>query len=154
MLLINEKTKLNAPSEKLLLTVEKYYRIIFPKNYKLFLKNWNGAVPITNTFVFDGHEYLIENFLSLLGDGTEKRWDDIEVIITEIGSRLSNDENQIGKKIIPIASLFAGDFVCLDFRNGLENPSICIWYHEQSAPFRAVTKKIANSFDEFLNMLK
>ena len=157
MINFKENTILPSPTEALIESVEKFSRVKFPSSYKNFIINFNGIVPIDNEFLYDGHEYAIERFLSLLGDEVnnfKEGWSDIEVIITEIGERLAVDEEQLGDVLIPIAVLFAGDYVCLDFRNNEVEPTVCIWYHEQSAPFQPVTNKIANSFDEFLNMLK
>ncbi len=49
--------------------------------------------------------------------------------------------------------MFAGDFVCLDYRNS-EKPCIAIWFHENSEDFQPVLVKIANNFNDFLKMLK
>lgn len=156
MLQVKNDSILPIPTDELIADVEKYYRIIFPKEYIDFIKKYNGAKPITDTFIVDKHEYVIERFMCLLGDlvdDYEEGWADIEVIITEIGARLSDDGNRIGKKLIPIAALFAGDYVCLDFRNSEEEPEVCIWYHEESEDFAPKTRKIANNFNEFLDML-
>jgi len=56
--------------------------------------------------------------------------------------------------VIPIAFLFAGDFVCLNYRNNAKKLEICIWYHEQSELFKPVTDKIADNFEWFINILK
>ena len=45
---------------------------------------------------------------------------------------LSVGLDSVGVELQPIASLFGGDFVCLDSSQRRENPSVCIWYHESS----------------------
>jgi len=77
----------------------------------------------------------------------------MEVVLSQIDTRLTDDENLIGANVIPIAALFAGDFVCLDFRNS-ETPSVVVWFHEESDELSPVTTKVAEDFTEFLNMLK
>ncbi|MGX7419208.1 SMI1/KNR4 family protein [Carnobacterium gallinarum] len=152
-----EDSILPAPTEKLIEDVEKYYRMKLPLTYKSFLNNYNGVIPITNTFKVEGNEYIIERFLSLLGDEineSEYGWTDIEVVISQISERLTNDGNQIGKKIIPIGALFAGDFVCLDYRTNPEQPCISIWYHAESDEFSPITKWVADDFDSFIGLLK
>jgi len=133
------------------------YKVNFPKSYITFLKKYNGAIPINCVFFFNEHEYLVERFLSFLGDKIneiEAGWTDIEVIVTQLDERLVSDGDILGMDIIPIAVLFAGDYICLDFRNNKVDPEVCIWDHEQSAPFQPVTKKIANCFNDFLDILK
>jgi len=157
MLKFNQSNRLPSPPKEQVEKLEQFYRITFPDNYKIFINEYNGAIPLNSTFEFDGNEYVLETFLCILGD-LKNDYDeglyDIGVVTSQIFDRLVDDPNELGIRIIPIASLFAGDFICLDFRNSPEIPSICIWYHEQSEPFHPVTKKIANSFDEFLDILK
>nr|WP_269431742.1 SMI1/KNR4 family protein [Bacillus sp. JCM 19034] len=52
-----------------------------------------------------------------------------------------------------MAVLFAGDFVCLDYRNNVEEPIVCVWNHEESSDLNPITYIVSNSFEEFLNML-
>ena len=71
------------------------------------------------------NELLIERFLCLLEDpedDDENGWYDIEVVLSDIDTRLTDDEDLTGINIIPFAVLFAGDFLCLDFR---ENTICC-----------------------------
>ncbi|MED4236703.1 hypothetical protein P4689_08980 [Priestia megaterium] len=61
----------------------------------------------------------MERFLCVLEDSESDHingWYDVEVIIAQIGERLTDNEDSIGIDVIPIAALFAGDFLCLDFR--------------------------------------
>lgn len=144
------------PDQQLIRKNEEYFRVKFPKDYVSFIEKYNGAVPVKNTLSFNNHAYAVERFLCILEnyqDDDVNGWYDIGVTETQIGERLTDNEDLIGAEVIPIALLFAGDFVCLDFRNNAEKPEVCIWYHEQSEPFKPVTKKVADSFEEFLNML-
>ena len=50
--------------------------------------------------------------------------------------------------------LFAGDMLCLDFRNSEAVPEIVVWDHEQSKDLKPVVEKVANCFAEFLTKLK
>ena len=148
---------LMLPNDELISKFEKFHRVVFPNDYRVFIKKNNGAIPIFNTFEFNNHEYLVERFLCLLGNkknDVEEGWADIGVIVTQMFDRLTDDGDKLGIPIIPIAVLFAGDFVCLDFRDMPENPVVCIWYHEESIPFCPVTEKISDSFGEFLSILE
>ncbi|MGG3891376.1 SMI1/KNR4 family protein [Metabacillus fastidiosus] len=144
------------PSDELLDVVENSLRIIFPELYREFIKKNNGAVPITNIFTHNEHDYIVERFLCILEESEADEingWYDIEVTITQIGERLTDNEDLIGMNVVPIAALFAGDFVCLDFRER-EDPSVVVWYHEESDEFSPVTKTVARNISEFFGMLK
>ena len=74
------------------------------------------------------NELLIERFLCLLEDSEdddENGWYDIEVVLSDIDTRLTDDEDLTGINVIPFAVLFAGDFLCLDFR---EKKYHLLWY--------------------------
>ncbi|EFI82832.1 SMI1/KNR4 family protein [Listeria grayi] len=53
-----------------------------------------------------------------------------------------------------LAVLFAGDFLCLDFRESEEKPKTVVWNHEESNELEPVFYHVANSFDEFMNVVK
>lgn len=145
------------PSDALLDVVEKSLRIFFPESYRQFIKENNGVVPITNVFSHNQHQYNIERFLCILEESELDEingWYDIEVIIMQIGESLTDNEELIGMNVVPIASLFAGDFVCLDFRIDSINPSVCVWSREESGEFEPVVYKITDSFPEFLKLLE
>lgn len=128
----------------------------FPEAYRIFIKENNGAVQITNAFSFNHHEYLIEKFLCVLDDSESdptNGWYDIEVTITQIGDRLTDNEDLVGMNVVPMAALFSGDFICLDFRE-TEEPTVVIWFHEESEEFFPVTQKVALNVSEFFEMLK
>ena len=78
---------------------------------------------------------------------------DIGVVRTQLEERIVWDEDLVGTELLPIAVLFAGDFVCLDYRNNGKEPSVCVWNHEESADLEPVTYFTSNSFEEFLTML-
>lgn len=54
---------------------------------------------------------------------------DIDVVISQIEDRLIENEELLGVEIIPIAVLFAGDFLCLDYREQKDEPIVCICSH-------------------------
>ena len=152
------KNSLVTPSDKRIRKFEEFYEMRFPKDYIAFIKQCNGCIPIDCTFVCGGHEYLIERFLCMLDDDMLNEIDegcfDIGVVIASVDDRLSDDGNSTGLKLIPIADLFAGELVCLDFRKDMDHPEVCIWFHEESEYLSPSTQKVANSFTEFLSMLK
>lgn len=148
---------LPIPTDELIQKFEKYYRIKFPEGYIGFLKQYNGAVPENGEFSFANHEYYVERFLCLLENDIRDEmedvsWSEIRVTITELDERLIDDEDLVGMNIIPVAVLFAGDYVCLDYRDNTIEPSVCIWHHEESEEFAPATEKVANDFNSFLEM--
>lgn len=153
---INENTIVYPlPADSEIREVERNLRINLPNEYINFIKCYNGAEPITNQFQVSQREYLLERFLCILEDSKddeENGWYDIEVVISQIGDRLTNNEELVGMNIVPIGALFAGDYVCLDFRNEAE-PSVVIWNHEESEEFSPSVEKISSNFTEFLNQL-
>lgn len=147
-----------SPSDKTIKKFNEFYRVNLPEDYVEFLKQYNGAEPVTNVFSTLKKEYLVEKFLCLLSKEdrdrlTDDSWSELGVVITEIDERLIDDEDLIGVNIIPIAALFSGDFVCLDFRENKSSPNVCVWFHEESGEFSPSVEKISSNFTEFLNQL-
>lgn len=136
--------------------VEEYSKINFPDSYIDFIKKYNVGVPLTNEFLCNKHFYAIDRFLGFVNEYKTSPLGnyDIAVVLSQIDTRLTDNPDLNGDELIPIASLFAGDYVCLDFKDNKENPSICIWSHEESGEFEPVTYKVADTFSEFLDMLK
>ncbi len=159
MIRVKKESALPSPTDELIDKMQNYFQVRFPQDYLQFLKQNNGAVPIECQFDYNGHSYAVERFLcmlpnELLNEFVEGCYD-IGVVEAQLFDRLGTeeDEDEIGTFTIPIAVLFAGDFVCLDFHKDKENPEVCIWYHEMSVELAPYTKRIAGSFTEFLSML-
>lgn len=85
---------------------------------------------------------------------SEEGYYDIGVVRTQLDERVVFDENVVGTELLPIAVLYAGDFVCLDYRHhrGGE-PAVCVWDHEVSSELNPVTYRVSSSFEGFLGML-
>lgn len=151
----NESIVYPLPSEELLYEKERKWRLTLPVEYKAFILENNGCIPEGNSFEVNGHSYTVTRFLCILKDtkNNNNGWYDISVVESQIGERLTDNEDLIGVEVLPIAELFAGDYVCLDFRSDMEKPEVCIWDHEESGDFSPVTIKVSESFSEFLNML-
>ncbi|TCO68981.1 SMI1/KNR4 family protein [Marinisporobacter balticus] len=153
---IKNDSTLPIPSEERIESFEDYCGIKLPTEFKDFLRKSNGAIPVTNVFSYNDREYVVERFLCLLDEPQSddvNGWYDIEVVLSQIDTRLTDDEDLVGANIIPFAALFAGDFVCMDFRND-NTPSVLVWFHEESEDFNPVTVEVAESINEFFDMLK
>ena len=143
-------------TDALLLEREVVWRVKLPDDYKEFIKKENGVIPSKRYFHFENNEKVIDRFLAILaisGEKTEEDYD-IGVVSTQLEGRIVFDEDNVGMQLIPIAALFGGDFVCLNYVNETENPSICIWYHEESYDLEPAIEFLANNFTEFLAMLQ
>lgn len=143
------------PDDTLLSEKEGKWRINLPETYKKFIKKYNGGTPIKDSFKCNSHIYTIDRFLCILKVTGERddEYYDIGVVRTQLDERIVFDENLVGTELLPIAVLFAGDFVCLDYRNNVEEPIVCVWNHEESSDLNPITYIVSNSFEEFLNML-
>lgn len=143
------------PSTELLSEKEKKWRLVLPVDYKEFIVNYNGGIPNEKTFKCNKHNYAITRFLCILKNirETQHGWYDISVVESQTGERLTDNEDLIGIEVLPIAELFAGDYVCLDYRKNKEKPCICVWSHEESGEFEPVTYKVADTFTDFVAML-
>ena len=143
------------PTDALLHEREVAWRVKLPDDYKEFIKKENGLIPTKRYFHFGHNEKVIDRFLAILAISGEKAEEayDIGVVSTQLEGRIIFDEDYVGLQLIPIAALFGGDFVCLNYIEDPENPSICIWYHAESYYLGAAVEVVANSFSVFLDML-
>mgnify|MGYP002513494931 CR=1 FL=1 len=132
---------LPKPTEELLVEHEKNWRLKLPKDYKDFVMNYNGGIPEEKLFKCNEHYYEVTRFLCILKNVSETKegWYDISVVESQIGERLTDNGDLIGVEVLPIAELFAGDYVCLDYRKNKEAPCVCIWSNDESGDFDPVT---------------
>lgn len=143
------------PNEAKINREEKMWRVKLPTVYKNFLQNYNGCIPDKRTFLCNNHEYAIDRFLCVLEDTEGNKYSsyDIDVVLSQIEDRLTDEEDLVGCELLPIAQLFAGDYLCLNYRTNKKLPTIYVWDHEESGELDPVIYKAADSFDEFLNLL-
>lgn len=143
------------PTDALLQEREVAWRVKLPDDYKEFIKNENGLIPSKRYFHFGNNEKVIDRFLAILAISGEKAEEayDIGVVSTQLEGRIVFDEDSVGMQLIPIVALYGGDFLCLNYLEDAENPSICIWYHEESYELEPAIELVAINFTEFLAML-
>lgn len=143
------------PDDTLLARVEGNLEVKFPSAFCTFIKKNNGAIPITKYITHKNNRYVIERFLCLLDSPSEnsKGMYDIKVVFSQLEERIISNGDLTGIEIVPFAALYAGDFICIDYRENQTSPEICIWYYEDSDEFEPVTEKIANNINEFFEML-
>ena len=153
---IDMNSVLNEDISERIRKVEEYSMVNFPKSYIDFIKEYNVGIPTTNEFLCNNHFYAIDRFLGFVNEYKTSPLGnyDIAVVLSQIDTCLTDNPDLIGDELIPISSLFAGDYVCLDYRENKEMPSICIWSHKESGEFEPVTYKVADTFTDFVAMLK
>jgi hypothetical protein len=143
---------IDAPSAQRISKIETCYNIKLPERYLEFLKSNNGGIPEVNSVEINQYPLVIERFLPIseepkvCGIGAY----DVVVVMSQIEERLTDNPDCVGCEILPIAALFSGDFVCLDYRIDKNMPSICVWDHEKSDFLSSKTYTISDNFSEFL----
>ena len=144
------------PTDALLQEREVAWKVRLPDDYKNFIMRKNGFYPSKNLFSLKNRSFLIERFLCVLENTKDNPLGvyDIDVVMSQLDERLFVHEDILGFELVPIAALFGGDFVCLNYIEDLKNPSICIWYHEESYELEPSVEFVANNFTEFLDMLQ
>lgn len=143
------------PDDSFLNKEEGMWKVIIPEQYREFLKKYNGGVPEQKSFTANHRSYAIERFLCVLEDTNSNEFGvyDIDVTLTRIEDRLTDNEDLVGVELLPIATLFSGDYLCLDFKVSKEMPSVCVWSHEEFGELDPVTYEASSSFEEFLKLL-
>ena len=143
------------PTDALLQEREVAWKVQLPDDYKEFIMGKNGFRPPKNLFSLKNRSFLIERFLCVLENTKDNPLGvyDIDVVMSQLDERLFVHEDILGFELVPIAALFGGDFICLNYIEDPENPSICIWYHEESYELEPAIEFVSNNFTEFLAML-
>lgn len=150
--IVKLKFKSKTVAEKLdldhLVEVEEEFGFDFDPNFVEFLKLHNGGVPEKQYFRLEENVKVLERFLCLIPDNEESFFSDydIEVVSAQIDDRLND-------YLIPFASVFAGDFLCFDYENEDEAPSIVLWDHDLSEVGDPYIIHVADNFKDFLAML-
>ena len=144
------------PTDALLQEREVAWKVQLPEDYKNFIIRKNGFRPSKNSFSLKNRSFLIERFLCVLENTKDNPLGvyDIDVVMSQLDERLFVHEDILGFELVPIAALFGGDFLCLNYIEDPDNPSICIWYHEESYELEPAIEFVADSFTEFLAMLQ
>ena len=143
------------PTDKVIAEKELEWGIKLPEPYKSFLKKYNGGIPEDGSVETEGRSFIVVRFLGIIEDYDSKLgWYDIEAVETQIAEKLTDNRDNETMDRVPIAEIVGGDYVCLNLGSSGEYGSVCVWDSKKSREFKPVTKLIAKSFGEFLNMVK
>jgi hypothetical protein len=148
---------LAPPSAARISRFEAYYEIRLPEDYKEFLARSNGIIPTHRCFTSCLGEQVIERFLPLLDDpNLHPEWGqyDVAVVTSQLDIRLADGSSEFGLQFIPIAELFAGDFLVLDYSWSKDAPRVALWQHEASKEFEPVTHPLCATFSDLLGLLR
>ena len=145
---------LPPPSEARIRRIEESWQVRLPPAYRQFLRYANGARLPDGDLAPDGG-LVIERFLPILDDYTTHPdgWADVEVVTSQLDSRLTADPDATGIGLLPIAALFGGDMLALDYLRPGDEPAVSRWHHEESDDFRPVTDVVAADFASFLRSI-
>ena len=93
--------------------IERKQNIKFPEAYiDVYQSNFNNIGNLS--IQFDGDFITIKKFLNA----------------NEINDVLDEFYDDLGYDLVPIAEVEYEDFICLDFRDNKQNPSIVYWNYE------------------------
>lgn len=143
------------PTEEEIYQKAKNGNIKFPKEFVNFLLKYNCAEPEDLEIKAEDGMHLVTRFLGIVKreySDAYNRYYDFACVESTLFDRLCNDGNRRGMSLVPIAELFAGDYLCLDYigRYDDDNPPVCVWSHDESGEFDPITYYVADSFGDFL----
>jgi len=101
--------------------VEKRLGIVFPEEFKslVLLFNNGTAVPAS----FDTKHLRGKSFGEILNFNLDSEWN--------ILSEYELIKDKLPLQVYPFAGDPGGNYLCFDYRDGYENPTIVFWDHEQ-----------------------
>ena len=140
---------------------EEKSSIKLPKKYRELIQEHNALYPVHNLFKFKNqyHNELWSYRLEV--DGVDSR----DVVFLGYGEHLS-DSSRIDlaqdfdvyghEHVIAFGTAANGDHICFDYRHdpSTNEPHVVVMFHDALDENRKMAIcHVANSFDEFLNML-
>lgn len=178
---MNERIKWNIYDAQLLdqalvEEVEKKLGVKFPKEYKECVIKYHGARPVQKLFNVEGMERVFGKFLDYV-----KRYSYSNTLLECYVNETDEQYGTIPTGVIPFADDPSGNYICFDYGENSVNPRIvflnqdnCIsldiidgdWeesgidideYESEKEAIQVLQRQtlqfVANSFEEFLNML-
>jgi hypothetical protein len=134
--------------------------IVFPNLYVIFIVNHNGAsLSEIDCFDFYDNNRDCENRESIAFLNVMQINGDMKSLLKQSTDNPNDSDifklyKYFDSRLIPFGETGGGDFICFDYRNDqkTDNPPITYWCHDAQEP-NGRTSFIANSFEEFINML-
>ncbi|SFC85380.1 SMI1 / KNR4 family (SUKH-1) [Bacillus sp. 491mf] len=123
--------------------VEQYFGIRFPNDFIECVKQHNGGHPRPKVFCIEGQED--SSFSNLLTFDLESQYSIIQ--------RYENIKDRLVDRVYPFGRDSFGNFLCFDYRNGHQSPTVVFWDHEEEEMEKAIFP-VCSSFTELLNSLR
>ncbi len=131
-------------SEEEVSKIETQLGVNFPDDYRQFLMVNGGGSPVETDFVIDEPRGPFDASVGIFLHAGSGEYG--------IAPTLKNLESRRVSGLVPVAESGGGDFVCLDYREGL-TPSISYWHHGRYGLNDEVVA-VSRTFAEFLNLLQ
>ncbi|MGH1263377.1 SMI1/KNR4 family protein [Bacillus cereus] len=123
--------------------VEEYFNIKLPNDFIECVKENDGGYPQPKVFDISGQDESTFNDLLTL------HMDDKYSIV----QRYENIKEWLVDLVYPFASDSFGNFLCFDYRNNPDSPTIVFWDHEEEDVEEAIYP-VCSTFTELLNSLR
>ncbi len=137
----------NIDNEEAFKAFERDYGLFLPLLYKDLVRNRDGGFLEKDRFFYKKGEFKTRNIIcDFLCWNQDTMEDDY------IFNRLQDPPAFFPKGLIPFAPDGSGNYICFDYRNCYQNPSIVFWHHEIEDHEGILY--LAPSFEEFINNLK
>ena len=120
-----------------------------PQSFVDYCSEYNGGVPIQNRIEVGDDRTVVERFLCFIEDYKS----DPSAGLFDVGVVWSQIEDRLGEHLLPFAALFAGDYLCFDTSSNT-GEAVVVWDHERSWTDSPVTTEVADTFAEFLGLLR
>ncbi|MEQ3530446.1 SMI1/KNR4 family protein [Pseudoalteromonas sp. XMcav11-Q] len=149
----NDSYELNNSS---IFELESFCRVKLPHSFIEFFRNNNGVAFEGLTYDIDNEERLIERTLLITNDSNlsdDIMQYEIKVVLAQIEERLTDNEDLMGAELLPFAHVFGGDFLCLNFKDSVIEPSVVLWDHNESDELSPVFVLVSDSFEAFVERL-
>lgn len=106
--------------EKSIEQVEEIFGVHFPDDFKTLIMKYNAGIPMPCTF--DTERMMGKDFGQLLSFNLEDSFN--------ILKEYALIKNRLHKKVYPFASDAGGNYLCFDFRENSNEPTVKFWDHE------------------------
>jgi len=137
--------------------LERKEKIRLPNEYCKFIMNHNGASLYIDSFDFYDNVQKRKSYESI----AFIKFENISETICDLLAQTTNDINEpdvfkwynyFEARVIPFGDTGGGDFICFDYRQS-DNPTVILWCHDNYDENWNRFSFIANSFEEFINIL-
>ena len=126
---------------------EKMIGLEFPPDFMRFTKRHNGGAPKKRFFKMGERTKVLETFLGFVPDYKTSSYGSLD-----IGVVWSQIEDRLNEHLVPFAAIYPGDFLCFDHENN-NPPKVVLWIHDLSEEEEPATEPVADSFEQFLEIL-